>query len=127
MMYTLDLSIGKFRCVCFFFNRKKWSIKYGSYCIVATAQMKFASEARPSQYIGPFGNTEPTCMPLSGHFMDIEGRVLVYQTERYQLIPFGNTEPTCMPLSGHFMDIEGRVLVYQTERYQLSPTYNASW
>ena len=111
--------------------------------------MKFASEARPSEYIGPFGNTEPTCMPLSGHFMDIEGWVLVYQTERYQLSPtmvataqmkfasearpsqyigpFGNTEPTCMPLSGHFMDIEGRVLVYQTERYQLSPTYNASW
>ena len=58
----------------FFFSTEKWSIKYGSYCIVATAQMKFASEARPSQYIGPFGNTEPTCMPLSGHFMDIEGR-----------------------------------------------------
>ena len=50
----------------------------------ATVQMKFASEARPSQYIIPFGNTEPTCMPLSGHFMDIKGRVLV-QTERYQL------------------------------------------
>ena len=71
--------------MCVFFSTEKWSIKYGSYCIVATAQMKFASEARPSQYIGPFGNTEPTCMPLSGHFMDIEGRVLVYQTERYQL------------------------------------------
>ena len=53
--------------------------------IVGTAQMKFASVARPSQYIVPFGNTEPTCMPLSRHFMDIEGRVLVYQTERYQL------------------------------------------
>ena len=52
--------------------------------------MKFASEARPSQYIGPFGNTEPTCMPLSGHFMDIEGLVLVYQTERYQLCPTYN-------------------------------------
>ena len=64
--------MGKFRCV-FFFSTEKWSIKYGSYCIVATAQMKFASEARPGQYIGPFGNTEPTCMPLSGHFMDIEG------------------------------------------------------
>ena len=38
----------------------------------------------------PFGNTEPTCMPLSGHFMDIEGRVLVYQTERYQLRPTYN-------------------------------------
>ena len=61
------------------FSTEKWSIKYGSYCIVATAQMKFASEARPSQYISPFGNTEPTCMPLSGHFMDIEGRVLVYR------------------------------------------------
>ena len=34
------------------------------YC---SGQMKFASEARPSQYIGPFGNIEPTCMPLSGH------------------------------------------------------------
>ena len=56
----------------FFFSTEKWSIKYGSYSIVATAQMKFASEARLSQYIGPFGNTEPTCMPLSGHFMDIE-------------------------------------------------------
>ena len=52
--------------------------------------MKFASEAGPSQYIGPFGNTEPTCMPLSGHFMDIEGRVLVYKTERYQLSPTYN-------------------------------------
>ena len=53
--------------MCVFFSTEKWSIKYGSYCIVATAQMKFASEARPSQYIGPFGNIEPTCMPLSGH------------------------------------------------------------
>ena len=62
-----------------------FSTENGASNIVATAQMKFASEARPSQYIVPFGNTEPTCMPLSGHFMDIEGRVLVYQTERYQL------------------------------------------
>ena len=53
--------------------------------MIATAQIKFPSEARPSQYIVPFGNTEPTCMPLSGHFMDIEGRAIVYQTERYQL------------------------------------------
>ena len=53
--------------------------------MVATVQMKFASEARPNQYIAPFVNTVPTCMPPSGHFMDIEGRVLVYQTERYQL------------------------------------------
>ena len=59
--------------------------KNGASNIVATAKMKFASEARPSQYIVPFGNTEPTCVPLSGHFMDIEGRVLVYQTERYLL------------------------------------------
>ena len=62
----------------------------GASNIVATALMKFASEARPSQYMDPFGNTEPTCMPLSGHFMDIEGRVLVYQTERYQLSPTYN-------------------------------------
>ena len=52
---------------------------------MVAAQMKFASEGRTSQYIVPFGNTEPTCMPISGHFMDIEGRVLVYQMERYQL------------------------------------------
>ena len=43
--------------------------KYGASNIIATAQMKFASEARPSQSIVPFGNTEPTCMPISGHFM----------------------------------------------------------
>ena len=55
--------------------------------MIATARMKFASVARPrrSQYIVPFGNTEPTCVPLSGHFMAIEGRVLAHQTERYQL------------------------------------------
>ena len=47
--------------------------------MVATARFKFASEARSSRYIIPFGNTEPTCMPLSGHLMDIEGRVLVHQ------------------------------------------------
>ena len=72
--------------MCLFFFQQK----NGASNIVATAQMKFASEARPSQFIGPFGNTEPTCMPLSGHFMDIEGRVLVYQTERYQLSPTHN-------------------------------------
>ena len=70
----------------FFFEQKN-----GASSVVATAQMKFASEARPEQYIVPFGNTEPTCMPLSGHFMDIEGRVLVYQTKRYQLSPTYNT------------------------------------
>ena len=52
---------------------------------MVAAQMKFGSEARPSEYIVPFSNTQPTCMPLSGHFMDTEGRVLVYQTERYQV------------------------------------------
>ena len=50
--------------------------------MIATTRIKFASEARPRQYIVPFGNTEPTCMPLS---MDIEDRVLAHQTERYQL------------------------------------------
>ena len=53
--------------------------------------MKFASEARPSQYIGPFGNTEPTCLPLSGHFMDIEGRVLVNQL----IMPHGENCCSC--------------------------------
>ena len=53
--------------------------------MIATARMKFASEVRPSQYIVPFSNTEPTCLPLSGHFMDMKGRVLEHQTERYQL------------------------------------------
>ena len=76
--------MGKFRCV-FIFQQKN-----GASNIVATAQMKFAPEARLIQYIVPFGNTEPTCMQLSGHFMDIEGRVLVYQTERYQLSPTYN-------------------------------------
>ena len=52
---------------------------------MVAAQMKFASKASKRQYIVPLGNTEPICTPLSGHFMDIEGRVLVYQTERYQL------------------------------------------
>ena len=32
--------------------------------MIATARMKFASEARPSQYIVPFGNTEPTYMHI---------------------------------------------------------------
>ena len=53
--------------------------------MVASAQMKDESEARPSQNIVPLSNTEPTCMPLSRHLMDIEGRVLVHQTEGYQL------------------------------------------
>ena len=70
----------------FFFQQKN-----GASNIVATAQMKFASEARPSQYIVPFGKTEPTCLPISGHLMDFEGRVLVYQTERYQLSLTSNT------------------------------------
>ena len=84
-------------CVFFFFfffffwgGGGGFQQKNGASNIVATAQMKFALEAGPSQYIGPFGNTEPTSMPLSGHFMDIEGRVLVYQTERYQLSPTYN-------------------------------------
>ena len=33
---------------------------------------------RPSQYIVPFGNTEPICMLLLGHLMDIEDRVLLH-------------------------------------------------
>ena len=72
--------------MCVFFFQQKT----GASNAVATTEMKFASEARQSQYIGPFGNTEPTFMPLSGLFMNIEGRVLVYQTERYQLSPTYN-------------------------------------
>ena len=38
---------------------------------MVAAQMKFASEARQSQYIVPFGNTELTCIAnigtLNGH------------------------------------------------------------
>ena len=73
-----------FFCLVFFVLFFFFKQKNGASNIVTTAQMKFASQA--SQYIIPFGNIEPTCMPLSGHFMDIEGRVLLYKTERYQLI-----------------------------------------
>ena len=48
--------------MCVFFQQKN-----GASNITATAQMKFASEAGPNQYISPFGTSEPTCMPLSGH------------------------------------------------------------
>ena len=39
------------------------------------------SEAR-LRSVFQYGTTEPTCVLLSGHFMDIEGRVLVYQTSQ---------------------------------------------
>ena len=52
--------------------------------MVASAQIKFASEARLRSVL-PFGNKETTCMPLSGHFINIEDRILVYQTEKYLL------------------------------------------
>ena len=73
-------------CVCvvfiyFFFIILIFGQKNGAPNVIATARVKFASEARLSQYIVPFGNTEPTCIPLSGHFMDIESRVLVHQRE----------------------------------------------
>ena len=35
--------------------------------MIASTQMNFASEARPSQYIVPFGNTEPS--RLTGWFL----------------------------------------------------------
>ena len=58
-------------------------------------------------------------MPLSGHFMDIGGRVLVYQTEKRKkfasearlslLFPLAiQSRFVSMPLSGHFMDIGDR-------------------
>ena len=53
--------------------------------MVDTARLKFASEARPSQYIVSFGNTELTCLLLSGHFINLEDVVLVHQTERSTL------------------------------------------
>ena len=64
MTYTLNfnnllVNLGVF----FFFQQKN-----GASNIVATAQMKFASEATPSRYIVPFGNTEPTRIwTLYGH------------------------------------------------------------
>ena len=75
-MYTLD------------FNKLEVLVfphKNGAPNVVAAAQMKFASEARPSHYTVLFGNTEKTCRLLSGHIMDIEGRVQEQQTKRYQL------------------------------------------
>ena len=73
MKYTLGINK-----LYVFFRQKN-----GAPNVVATAQMKFASEARPNQYIVSFGNTEPTCMTLFRHFMEIEGRILVHQTERH--------------------------------------------
>ena len=82
--------------------------------MVASAQMKFASKAR-LRSVFPFGNREPTCMQLPGHFMDIEGLVLVYHTKKYQpknevcirskaksVVPFGNAEPTLFLC--HYLD-----------------------
>ena len=100
--------------------------------MVASAQIRFASEARLTS-VFPFGNTEPTCMPLSGHFMDIEGGVLVYQTVKYKLahevcikrytrsyFSFGNTKPTCFYATIWAFDTG------LTDTNQLSLTYNAS-
>ena len=36
--------------------------------MIATARMKFASEVRPSQYMIPFGNTEPSILVY--HYLD---------------------------------------------------------
>ena len=77
MKYILDFNKI---CVLFYFS----VLKNGAPNVVASARMKFASEAR-LRLVLLFGSTEPTCMPLSGHFMDIEVWVLVYQTEIYQL------------------------------------------
>ena len=45
--------------------------------MVATARMKFASAAIRSLYIVLFLNTEPTCIPLSGHFLDFGSLVIL--------------------------------------------------
>ena len=48
--------------------------------MIAIAQMQFASDARLSQLFHLAIQSRFVCMPLSGHLMDIWGRVLVHQT-----------------------------------------------
>ena len=60
MTFTLDFNNLYVNLCVYFFQQKN-----GASNIVATAQMKFASEVRPRESVVPFGNTEPTCMPLS--------------------------------------------------------------
>ena len=52
--------------------------------MAAPARKKFASEAGLNQLL-PLAIAMPTCIQLSGHFINIEGRVLVYQMTKYQL------------------------------------------
>ena len=73
MKYILDFNKLYVNLVGFFSD-----IKNGTTNVVATAQMKFASEARLSPVF-------PLAIPLLGHFMGIEGLAVVHQTERYQL------------------------------------------
>ena len=49
--------------------------------MAATARMKLASGASQSESF-PLAIEMPTCIQLSGHFMDIEGRVLVYMYQK---------------------------------------------
>ena len=123
--------------------------------MIATARMKFASEARLERdrawFMRLYGEITPSfsegivdrtgaqtmlylsCTMISNVDLAPYGlsrnKDWIYVdcgTSQYT-VPFGSTEPTCMPLSGHFMDIEGRALLHQTERYQLSLNNNASW
>ena len=55
------------------------SIKFCKFSLVYALYIR--SLHQKPKFVVPFVNTEPTCMSLSGHFMDMEGRVLVYQTE----------------------------------------------
>ena len=75
----------------------------------ASAQTKFASEAR-LRSVFLFGNIEPACMRLSGHFKEIEGRVrrntnsrmkFASEAKLSQLLPLAiQRQLVSMPLSG---------------------------
>ena len=60
-MYTHDFNRLKVNLVVF-------RQKNGAPNVIATARMKFASEVRPSQYMIPFGNTEPSILVY--HYLD---------------------------------------------------------
>ena len=67
MKYTLDFNRLEVNLGAFFDRKMKHQI-------MAAVRMN-APEARPSQY------NIPLEMPLSGHFMNTEGWVIVHQTE----------------------------------------------
>ena len=78
---------------------------------------------RPSQYIVPFGNTEPICTPLPGHFMDIEGRVLLHQRERYQLSLTYNALHSALSLMALYQCIKFHLIFLYTVRDMLRTSF----